>query len=493
MTLAAGRQSAQARRSRWERSATQGLPPRLAAAWVDAHGVSRWRLVDAAPSAAVARAHHRYVFGVLAVLLIVVVLGQRFVLPLGALPIGIPLVAVYVGVAFLRARGALRYNRVRTELYLLSAGGLLLATWVNTFRQSDWSVNSLLLLLVLYLPWVFCMASQYADLVVDLLRVYVRLMAAVAAVAIGQMAGQLTGVWAYQDYAGGFVPPQWLAQGYNTSFPMTWNSPIYKANAFLFLEPSFLCQFLALGVLVALLIRAPAWQPLLMGLGMACTLSGTGILLLVVGVTLLAFRHPSVIRPSYVVAGAVGLVIVFQTPAAEFLLDRRDETTQQGSSGYLRFVQPYTEVAAGLKEEPARYVTGAGPGTADRLLESARSNAGEAVVYTIGPKLVFEYGLAAGVLFVVFILVAILRGPPMKALPGAIIVMIFFLSGSLLQPHTVVTAWLLTSLWGPPVTFGLTDALAAWRQRQRHPLALEPTPAAPAAPAALPPDGSAGA
>jgi hypothetical protein len=75
--------------------------------------------------------------------------------------------------------------------------------------------------------------------------------------------------------------------------------------------------------------------------------------------------------------------------------------------------------------------------------------------------------------FLAFMLVSILRGPPMPVLPGAVIFMLFFLSGSLLQPHTVALAWLLTSIWGQPVTLGVSDALAA-RRRQR---ALDATPA----------------
>ncbi len=200
---------------------------------------------------------------------------------------------------------------------------------------------------------------------------------------------------------------------------------------------------------------------------MAATLSGTGILLLVVGITLLFILVPNRIKPSYLVAGVVGLAIVFSTPAANILLDRRDETSQQGSSGYIRFVQPFTEVSDGLSKDASRYVVGAGAGASDRLLESsAKGQQGAAVVYGIAPKMAFEYGLIAAFLFVAFLLISILRGPPLPVLPMSVIIMIFFLSGSLLQPHTIVLAWMLTSLWGPPVTVGVS-ALAASLRRQR--------------------------
>jgi hypothetical protein len=219
-------------------------------------------------------------------------------------------------------------------------------------------------------------------------------------------------------------------------------------------------------------LRAPAWQPLVLGLGMAATLSGTGILLLVLGVTLLVVLVPNRIRPSYLIAGIIGLAISFSTPAGNILLDRRDETTQQGTSGYSRFVQPYTEVSRGLAEHPSRYFVGAGPGASDRLLESHRYQGGDAVVYTIAPKMAFEYGLIAAMIFSCFLLVSILRGPPMPVLPTAVAFMIFFLSGSLLQPHTIVIAWILTSLWGPPVTVGVSDALAAVLRRESLPVGV---------------------
>jgi hypothetical protein len=312
---------------------------------------------------------------------------------------------------------------------------------------------------------VFCVAAPFADLLVPVLRTFVRLMVVTAVIGGLQMLAQLLLGWRYEDYLASWLPSEFLVVNFNTANQIAYDNPIVKANAFYFLEPSFLCQFCALALIISLLLRAPAWQPLLLGLGMAATLSGTGILLLVGGVIVLFLRVPSRIKPSYLIAGILGLIIIFQTPAAGILLDRRSEASQQNSSGSLRFVQPYTEVAAGLAEDPDRYLVGAGAGSSERLLESTRGGGqGVAVVYSIAPKLGFEYGLIAAVIFVVFLLVSILRGPPVPALPSSIIVMIFFLSGSLLQPHTILTAWLLTSIWGAAVTVGVSDRLAAARR-----------------------------
>lgn len=429
---------------------------------------ARLRLDTIPPS----RNRHRggdpgYVLRVLQALLLVTLAGQRFVVPLGGgSRVALPLLAVYVAGFLLFLRRALVSNRVRTELYVAALIVLVVSAWAASWLGADVSLNSLLLLLALYLPWAFCIAPRFRDLFVPLMTTFVRAMTVFAVVGAAQMVAQLLLGWPYTDYLQRWLGPTWLDLTFNTENPLSYNNPLVKANAFVFLEPSFLCQFCALALIVALLVRAPAWQQLLLGLGMAATLSGTGILLLVLGTVLILLRAPNRIQPRVVVAGAVCLTVVFLTPAAGILLNRRDEASQSGSSGSLRFVQPYTGVIAGLRQEPSRYLVGAGPGASDRLLTSTRSG-GEAVVYAIAPKVAFEYGLFSLLVFVSFLLVAVLRGPPVPVLPASVLFMMFLLSGSLLSPHVIITAWLLTSVWGAPVTLGISDALAARLRRAR--------------------------
>ena len=455
-------------RQRWRRPPTAAQPTLEAMAAYEERS-DRRRVGEGMPPRPEKPIDRAYMLRLLKITLFACVVGQRIALPLGAFPISLPLVATYAFVLFARLRGGVRYNRVRSELFIGAAGAVMLASFLaSLFGSNSVSVNSVILLLMIYLPWVFCISNQFRDLFVPLARFYTRIMLVCAAIGVFQLGSQYAGVWVYTDYLKQFVPANFLVQNYNTSYQLAWNDPTTKANAFVFLEPSFLCQYLALALVIALLIRAPAWQPALLGIGMASTLSGTGIILLVISVALMVVVAPNRIRPAYVLAGGLGLAIVFATPAADILLSRKDETSQQGSSGYIRFVQPYTEVANGLSDHVERLFVGAGPGSADRLLTSFRSG-GDAVVYTIAPKLAFEYGLVAMVIFVAFLMVSVYRGPPVPVLPTAMLIMIFFLSGSLLQPHTVALAWLLTSVWGPPVTVGVSDALAAMVRRRNSP------------------------
>jgi hypothetical protein len=457
-------------RSRWRR---EGSSPQPSLDAVNAYNdkADRLRLViDPRRAQPVDPADRKYMLRVLQGTLIVSVVGQRIAIPIGS-GIALPLFVAYIGIFLMRRRGGLRYNRVRSELFILASGAIVLSAWLTGWLGNDVSINSLLLLLAIYLPWVFCISPQFSDLFLPMLRTFVRLMVVTAAIGAVEILIQLLLHWKYQDFLASWLPAKWLQVGFNTNYPLAYNNPVIKANAFYFLEPSFLCQFCSLALIISLLIRAPAWQPLLLGLGMAATLSGTGILLLIVGIVLLLILVPDRIKPSYLLAGIVGLAIIFSTPAANILLDRRDEASQSGSSGNIRFVEPYTQVSQGLALHPARYLVGAGSGASDRLLESSRAGSeGAAVVYGIGPKMAFEYGLITAGLFIAFLLISILRGPPLPVLPTCVVFMIFFLSGSLLQPHTIVLAWMMTSMWGAPVALGVSDALAgSLRQRQRQP------------------------
>lgn len=70
----------------------------------------------------------------------------------------------------------------------------------------------------------------------------------------------------------------------------------------------------------------------------------------------------------------------------------------------------------------------------------------QVVLYVILPKLAYEYGVIAGGLFAIFLVVATLRGTPWRVVPGSLLFMTFFLSGALLQPQTAFLAWVFTTL-----------------------------------------------
>lgn len=383
-------------------------------------------------------------------LLVFLVVGQRLAIPAAGSAIPMTLVATYIVIVALLLQGFAGFDRLKTALFIGAMTACLAAAYLATWTGTPVSLLSLLLLLAVQAPWTLRSSTPFGTLYLPLAILFVRLMVVFAALGIVQMALQLSGAWRYQDVLLNWLPANLLLPDFNVSNPVQYGSDLVKANAFVFLEPSFFSQFCALALIIAILFRTPAWQLVVLTVGLISALSGTGLLLAFVGGVLLLVRSPRSIRPSYFLAVVIGVVVVTATPASELLLSRASEPTQAGSSGSLRFVQPYAEVAEGLAEDDRRYLVGAGAGSSERLLTSTREGAGQAVVYTIAPKLVFEYGMIAGSLFGAFIAFSVLWRPPMPVVPVTVLFTIFFLSGSLLQPHTVILAWLLTGFFADP-------------------------------------------
>jgi hypothetical protein len=388
-------------------------------------------------------------------LLVYLVVGQRFGVSVSGASVSLTIPVVILVLTALVWQGRARVDRVRVELFAIAIAAATAATAVAGMTGALPSANSLLLLLAIHLPWVFRASALGPAHVRRLGRTFVRLMVGIAVVGVAQLAAQLAGVWQWEDYLSSLVGEGLLVQDFNDSNPLFYGSPVYKSNAFVLLEPSFLSQFCALAIVIGVVLRVRAWQLFVLVAGLASSVSGTGIILLFVGAVLLLVRSPRDLRPSYAVTAGVAFVLVLASPVAALLLDRAGETTQQGTSGYQRFVAPYEETLEGLQEDPLRYVVGAGAGGAERLLDSDRAGQlGQAVVYTTVPKLVFEYGVPAGGLFVLFIVISMVDRVPWRVVPGTLLFMTFVLSGGLLQAHTAYLTWLFSAFWAgdDPVT-----------------------------------------
>lgn len=391
-------------------------------------------------------------------LLVFLVLGQRFGVTIGESSVSLTIPAVFLVLGVLLWRGRARVDRFRAELFTVAVVGVMTVTAVAGMTGGLPTPTSLMLLLGIHLPWIFRASIVGPDQVRRLGRTFVNLMVGVATVGVLQLGAQLAGLWRWEDLLASVVGEGLLVQDFNDSNALFYDSPVFKSTAFVMLEPSFLAQYCALAVLIGVVLRVRAWQLVVLVAGLASSVSGTGILLLVVGGLLVLFRSPRAFRPSYAVAAGAALALVLLSPVAGLLLDRTDEATQPGTSGYQRFVAPYEETLEGLQDDPERYLLGAGAGGAERLLDSTRAGQlGQAVVYTTVPKLVFEYGLPAGGLFVLFIVVSMVDRVPWRVVPGALLFMTFVLSGALLQAHTAYLAWLLTAFWAGDDPVPATD------------------------------------
>jgi hypothetical protein len=176
--------------------------------------------------------------------------------------------------------------------------------------------------------------------------------------------------------------------------------------------------------------------------------SGTGLVLAGVGLAALAVRR----GPGWTVRVVLLLLllgaVVQSTLPGRVLAGRTTERTEQDSSTQTRFVAPYVLVAEGLTRDTMTLLVGRGPGIVSQRTGMRFFNVeGIDANYPVIPKLAAEYGVVAAALFVGFMLAALTRGTPSTTVSAMMLAVYFFLSGSLLQPHTVLTAWVFTSLF----------------------------------------------
>jgi hypothetical protein len=392
---------------------------------------------------------------VLTILLVCELFLQRLVVPMAGTGVPVILPITFVGAAVLVRRGQLRTNLVRSRAYLIAMTACVLVAFTSFARgEQDVSVNSLLLLVVTYAPFALGLSREQAKtLLPRMLDRFVVLATVLAGLAVAQFVLQLVGVH-YVDWLGKVVPSSFLAQNFNTSYPVRYGSSLYKSNALVSLEPSYASQFLAAGLIVSVLRRPRVWQIVLFLAAILATVSGTGILLIGFASVLLAVHKGArftltALAVLVVLVGALSL-----TPAAKVFASRATETSSSGSSGNLRFVTPYVRTYDKLAANPERALFGNGPGWSDRDSQAFTARTGLPLNYALLPKLLLEYGLVGAIGFLVFMAAAFIRGSPSFVLTGTMLFFYVVLSNSLLNP----------------VVSSLVLVLLSWFCADQHPL-----------------------
>jgi hypothetical protein len=372
---------------------------------------------------------------------------QRFAIPLGDEQVSVVFFIDALLLGVLLTRGLLVIERNRTFLYLGAAAACLAAAAVAADSGDGSSVLSLLLLLAIYAPFCFTLTPSLRTLYRPVLQFFTKLMAIVAVVALVQMLLQFAG-WSYEDLLLTNAPGEFLLQGFNTSYPVQYGSEIFKSNAFVFLEPSFLSQFLALAFVVELTLDARVWRLVLYLGALIATVSGTGLVLLVFGVLVVLLKSTGrrAVRVVVPLVLAVGVLLV--TPVGTLFNTRVvEERKDEASSTNARFVEPYERLYDDLSQSVEHVVVGSGPGAAQRDADDLFVRRDLALLYPVVPKLVFEYGVFAGLFFACFVAFALLNRTPSLVVASTVLLMQFFLSGGLLQPHTIFLCYVLTSLF----------------------------------------------
>jgi hypothetical protein len=227
-----------------------------------------------------------------------------------------------------------------------------------------------------------------------------------------------------------FVPGRIIVRDFNYLQEVVWESGIWKPNALVMLEASFLSQFLAVALILEFWLFRRTPRLLLYGTTLVLTFSGTGMLLaaITIGVMMLKRgmnRTAAVLILTVLVVG----VALAATGMIDAIIGRLEEFSRSDSSGATRFIAPAIRMYEPLESGDYRTLLwGAGAGFIDKEVGFA---------WPPATKVWVEYGIVTFTFYGIF-LVCIARSTPVPLITIALALWYVSLGGgSLLQPPVV--------------------------------------------------------
>jgi hypothetical protein len=369
----------------------------------------------------------------LSVLLLSTTLLQRFGINFGSYSLNVALLGMYGCLVVAGLSGLLALSHQRLVLYVACVTVALASLVINAnFARADHSsVTSFLLLAMMYLPFVFVIPSDAGGGSAPdarwVLRHFLDIALLAAALGIVQFLAQFVtnADWLFDFSA--YVPSILQGpKGYNTVIPV---GALFKSNGFLFHEPSGFSFIMALALICEWVLQRRVARVLCFALALLLTYSGTGLLALLVGVIFPLGRTTLIRLGLLAFVGGVTLFLLGDALNLSFTLGRIQEFGSERSSAYIRYIAPLQVIRDTFDVEPWALWLGQGPGAIFRQTRAYEFHD------PTWAKLIVEYGLVGGVLFVALFLATLRR----TALPIQIRATLFFywliMGGHLLSPE----------------------------------------------------------
>ena len=394
---------------------------------------------------------------------------QRLSLPGISIPITVPFAVAWMGLAMYYQVVAVNVRRLILWLVAGAIGALMVIPQLLFVNAPYVSVNSWVLWMVVWLPLVVHLRDRSRAQYHRCLRAIVQFGLALSALSILFVVVQLLG-FGYRDFLGEIVPQQFLVQGYNSSYPIAYESPFYKSNGWLALEPSFLSFMLGVCIVAGILVKAHPVKLLVLVAGLLATTAGSGFA--VVGVAVVAVvvtGRWSLLKP-YALPVVVLVGVAALTPFGQSILARTSEAGDDRSSTALRAIEPYRYLWPQWVNDPAAIFLGRGAGSSRWVVD----NLGIPGLTTPNvPKLIFDYGLFAGSLLLVLMLATYLRTP--EPILAVALGFSMFTVQAASQP-LVLCSVAVAALWAPRALVRGRPAPAVASRAQPNPVTVERSP-----------------
>lgn len=302
-----------------------------------------------------------------------------------------------------------------------------------TFFHKLISYNSIFYLIILYLPFLIDMNYKIHSKLNYMLKLQTMIMIT-AIIGILQFIFQLTGLGFFDPLT--LLPENFLQQGYLTTYSISYGSDIMKSNGAFYLEPSLFSQFLAISIVIELILFKRWIRIGILAVALLFTFSGTGLMLLAFFLIPIIFTlKPKQTILILLLGFSVGFIFFTSEYGANTLV-RTQEYKSSTSSFSIRFINPFNAV---VDSENSKIIFGHGAGSSDSTIYNYPTN------FTVIPKLWYEYGFVPMILFLFFICNFLIKNKN-KLLSFSILFMYLFLSGSLLQPQTIIFIFIMGNI-----------------------------------------------
>ena len=409
-----------------------------------------------------------------------VVLLQRFSVPNQPVALLLPLAFVAAGWGL--TRGLLEVDDRRLVAWAAASGVTALIIPVQSFLlgRDLISFTSWGLFMASWLPFVFRLVDRRMATYLSVLRAVVRISVVLAVVCVVMVVSQYAGL-AYRDYFAEVVPAPLQLGGFVITYPIVYDSPIYRANAWIGLEPSMVSLQLGLGLVAGLLTGARLRSLAVLLAGMVAATSGSGFAILVVALVVLLLSPARTLLRRFALPGVLVVAAGLASPQGQSIAGRLGTGGGVDPSLGLRAISPYSYLWPQWSTDLSLILLGGGPGSSQRLVD--RSGILGLLVPT-PIKIFFDYGLIAGLVLAAFILVCFVGGPS-RTLSLALLISLWTLQPGTTTMVVVIPVLLLVAWWSPRADSPALEDLHRRRRRRRRSGRRALRPAAGVAPTQL--------
>jgi hypothetical protein len=371
----------------------------------------------------------------LVILIWIVILFQRIAINIANYQFSIGLIIFYLFLAIWIMRGEIFVNKRRMLYFLIAISGLTFSALISANYSKLFSILSFLLLLVSYLPTIFTFKAGNQRIA---LKGFQTIILVIAIIGIAQFLLQFAGI-PFRDWLN-FIPTGNIINNYNYAVPISYGNSIYKANGIFPAEPSFFSQLVALSILIEMYVFQKYKKLLILFPALLLSFSGTGIILLVVGLIplLLTLKWDKLLIIGTIIV--ITLAIFFASGLATYTFNRIREFQDPNASGYIRFVSPFTSYMQFFNEKGSTPIFwfGMGPGVSDDVIWNTPTYLNPLM------KLLIEYGLL-GLLFFLYLIYVFFSSQSLW-LAISLFTVFSILSGGLLTPQMTVLYFLILVL-----------------------------------------------